>query len=65
MVGVWTLLTCGDGVTELPRGPVVNLFENVRAGAVGELKAVSNQVRSVLEIVSMYILESCGCLVDG
>jgi hypothetical protein len=54
LVGVWTLLTCGD-VTELSTTPrtAVKMFENVRAGAVGDLIAVLNQLSSVLEIVDI------------
>lgn len=56
MVGVWTLLTCGDGATDLPRGPVVDLFEIARAGAVRQLNAVSNQLGYVLANVGMYVV---------
>lgn len=53
VVGFWTLLlTCGDGVTELGTTPrtAVKMFENVRAGAVGELVAVWNQLSLSLRL---------------
>jgi hypothetical protein len=67
LVGVWTLLTCGDGVTELGTTPrtAVKMFEDVRAGAVGDLIAVSNQLSFVLEIVGIGELWVFGGLVGS